>query len=87
VAGGSLGGMQALEWAVPYPDQVDAVVAHRQHRTRCTRRAWPGTRSPASHHARPRVAGGHYYGTGGTRRRHGSWRGWSGTSPTCPRTR
>src|SRR4029077_14092403 len=27
VAGGSLGGMQALEWAVLYPDQVDAVVA------------------------------------------------------------
>src|ERR1700691_4454036 len=27
VAGGSLGGMQALEWAILYPDQVDAVVA------------------------------------------------------------
>jgi homoserine O-acetyltransferase len=27
VAGGSLGGMQALEWAVLFPDQVDAVVA------------------------------------------------------------
>jgi homoserine O-acetyltransferase/O-succinyltransferase len=27
VAGGSLGGMQALEWAVMFPDQVDAVVA------------------------------------------------------------
>ena len=27
VAGGSLGGMQALQWAVQYPDQVDAVVA------------------------------------------------------------
>ena len=27
VAGGSLGGMQAFEWAVAYPDEVDAVVA------------------------------------------------------------
>ena len=27
VAGGSLGGMQAFEWAIRYPDQVDAVVA------------------------------------------------------------
>jgi homoserine O-acetyltransferase len=27
VAGGSLGGMQAFEWAITYPDQVDAIVA------------------------------------------------------------
>src|ERR1700735_4135235 len=27
VAGGSLGGMQAFEWAVMFPDQVDSVVA------------------------------------------------------------
>jgi homoserine O-acetyltransferase/O-succinyltransferase len=27
VAGGSLGGMQAFEWAITFPDQIDAVVA------------------------------------------------------------
>src|SRR5262249_44541670 len=27
VAGGSLGGMQAFEWAILYPDQIDAIVA------------------------------------------------------------
>jgi homoserine O-acetyltransferase len=27
VAGGSLGGMQAIEWAILYPDRVDAIVA------------------------------------------------------------
>src|SRR5437016_2918708 len=27
VAGGSLGGMQGFEWAITYPDQVDAIVA------------------------------------------------------------
>jgi homoserine O-acetyltransferase/O-succinyltransferase len=27
VAGGSLGGMQAFEWAISYPNQVDAIVA------------------------------------------------------------
>jgi homoserine O-acetyltransferase/O-succinyltransferase len=27
VAGGSLGGMQAFEWAIMFPDQIDAVVA------------------------------------------------------------
>ena len=27
VAGGSLGGMQAFEWAIRYPEQIDAVVA------------------------------------------------------------
>jgi homoserine O-acetyltransferase/O-succinyltransferase len=27
VAGGSLGGMQAFEWAIQFPDQVDAIVA------------------------------------------------------------
>src|ERR1700741_2821162 len=64
VAGGSLGGMQAFEWAILFPDQVDAVVAiastpalHPQGVAwnAIARNAIMG--DPAWH-------GGRYYGTG-----------------------
>jgi homoserine O-acetyltransferase len=64
VAGGSLGGMQALEWAVLFPDQVDAIVpiasTHALHPQGV---AWNAiaresiTRDPAWQE-------GQYYGTG-----------------------
>ena len=64
VAGGSLGGMQALEWAVLYPDQVDAIVVIAStHALHPQGLAWNAiareaiTRDPA-------WQGGHYYGTG-----------------------
>src|SRR5690348_6517497 len=64
VAGGSLGGMQAFEWAILYPDQVDAVVAIAStHAIHPQGLAWNAIaresimRDPAWH-------GGHYYGTG-----------------------
>src|ERR1700760_4432639 len=64
VAGGSLGGMQAFEWAVLYPDQVDAIVAiastpalHPQGL------AWNAIAREAIMRD-PAWAGGHYYGTG-----------------------
>ena len=64
VAGGSLGGMQALEWAVLFPGQVDAVVAIAStHALHPQGVAWNAIareaimRDPAWH-------GGHYYGTG-----------------------
>ncbi|GAA1775714.1 homoserine O-acetyltransferase MetX [Luedemannella helvata] len=64
VAGGSLGGMQALEWAVLYPDQVDAVVSIAStHALHPQGVAWNMiareaiTRDPA-------WQGGHYHGTG-----------------------
>jgi len=53
VAGGSLGGMQALEWAVLYPGQVDAVVAIASNSI-----------ARDSIMRDPAWQGGHYYGTG-----------------------
>src|SRR6201994_4379370 len=62
--GGSLGGMQAFEWAILYPDQVDAVVAiastpalHPQGV------AWNAIARNAIM-GDPAWQGGHYYGTG-----------------------
>lgn len=64
VAGGSLGGMQALEWAVAYPDQVDSIVAIAStHALQPQGVAWNAIaresimRDPAWQH-------GHYHGTG-----------------------
>jgi homoserine O-acetyltransferase len=66
VAGGSLGGMQAFEWAVQFPDDVDAVVAIAStHALHPQGIAWNSI-------ARDSIMrdgawqGGHYYGTGRT---------------------
>jgi homoserine O-acetyltransferase len=64
VAGGSLGGMQAFEWAILYPDQVDAIVAIAStHALQPQGVAW----NAIARHAimsDPAWQGGHYYGTG-----------------------
>jgi homoserine O-acetyltransferase len=64
VAGGSLGGMQALEWAVQYGDQVDAIIpiasTHALHPQGV---AWNAIARNAIT-ADPDWQGGHYYGTG-----------------------
>jgi homoserine O-acetyltransferase len=64
VAGGSLGGMQALEWAVLYGDQVDAIIpitsTHALHPQGV---AWNAIARNAIT-ADPHWQGGHYYGTG-----------------------
>ncbi|MFC7108569.1 alpha/beta fold hydrolase [Nonomuraea rubra] len=87
VAGGSLGGMQALEWAVLFPGQVDAVIPiasthalqpqgspgtpSRATRSCATR---PGRAGATTARARPPTPAW-------------AWRGWSATSPTCRRPR
>jgi homoserine O-acetyltransferase/O-succinyltransferase len=64
VAGGSLGGMQAFEWAILYPDQVDAIVAIAStHGLRTQGVAWNAIARQAIM-ADPAWQGGHYYGTG-----------------------
>jgi homoserine O-acetyltransferase/O-succinyltransferase len=64
VAGGSLGGMQAFEWSILYPDQVDAVVAIAStHAIRPQGVAWNAIARNAIM-ADPDWQGGHYHGTG-----------------------
>jgi homoserine O-acetyltransferase len=64
VAGGSLGGMQALEWAVQFPDQVDAIIPIAStHALQPQGVAWNAIARNAIV-ADPDWQGGHYYGTG-----------------------
>ena len=64
VAGGSLGGMQALEWAVLYPEQVDAVVAIAStHALHPQGLAWNAIARNAIM-GDPAWQAGDYYGTG-----------------------
>ena len=63
VAGGSLGGMQAFEWAILFPDQVDAVVAIAStHALHPQGVAWNAIARDAIMRD-PAWQGGHYYGT------------------------
>ncbi len=64
VAGGSLGGMQAFEWAILFPDQVDAVVAIAStHALHPQGLAWNSI-ARDSIMRDPAWQGGRYYGTG-----------------------
>src|SRR5438034_8469463 len=64
VAGGSLGGMQAFEWAILYPDQVDAIVVIASTQALQPQGvAWNAIARNAIM-ADPDWQGGHYYGTG-----------------------
>jgi homoserine O-acetyltransferase len=66
VAGGSLGGMQALEWAVMYPDQVDSIVVIAStHALHPQGMAWNAI-ARESIMRDPDWQGGRYYETGRT---------------------
>jgi homoserine O-acetyltransferase/O-succinyltransferase len=63
VAGGSLGGMQALEWAITYPDDVDAIVAIAStHALHPQGVAWNAIAREAIRRD-PAWQGGHYHQT------------------------
>src|SRR4051812_29168540 len=64
VAGGSLGGMQAFEWAILYPDQVDAIVAIAStHAIHPQGMAWNAIAREAIM-GDPAWQDGHYHGKG-----------------------
>ena len=64
VAGGSLGGMQALEWAVQYGEDVAAIIPIAStHALQPQGVAWNAIARNAIT-ADPHWQGGHYYGTG-----------------------
>jgi homoserine acetyltransferase len=64
VGGGSLGGMQAFEWAILFPDQVDAVVSIAStHALQPQGVAWNAIAREAIMRD-PAWQGGRYYGTG-----------------------
>src|ERR1700691_878835 len=64
VAGGSLGGMQAFEWAIQFPDQVDRVVSIAStHALQPQGVAWNAI-ARESILRDPAWQGGRYYGTG-----------------------
>jgi homoserine O-acetyltransferase/O-succinyltransferase len=65
VAGGSLGGMQAFEWAIAFPDQIDAVVAIAStHALHPQGLAWNAIAREAIMRD-PGWQGGHYHGKQG----------------------
>ncbi len=64
VAGGSLGGMQAFEWSILYPDQIDTVVAIAStHALHPQGMAWNAIAREAIMRD-PAWRNGDYYGTG-----------------------
>jgi homoserine O-acetyltransferase len=67
VAGGSMGGMQALQWAVSYPEQVDAVIAIASTSAHSPQQIALNHVARRTLMADPAWRGGDYYGTPGPR--------------------
>ena len=79
-----MGGMQALQWAVAYPDAVRSVDRARHDAPHSPQQIAFNEVARQAIMADPAWNGGDYYDGEGRRGRAWPWRGWSATSRTCP---
>ena len=85
VVGGSLGGMQAMRWALEYPDRIKhCIVIAAAMKLSAQNLAFNEVARQAIM-SDPAFAEGHYQAHGTVPAQGpGAWRAWSGISPTCP---
>ena len=80
VTGGSMGAMQALQWAVAYPERVERLFLAGAARSSALHIAFSETGRQAIY-ADPNWNNGDYYG-GPAPAKGWLWRAWGPTSPT-----
>ena len=82
VVGGSMGGMQVLEWAATYPDCVFAAVPIATAPYHSAQNIAFNEVGRQAIFADPDFRGGRYWGRGGSPPAASRWRAWWRTSPT-----
>ena len=82
VSGGSMGAMQALEWAVAFPDAAASVIPIAGTARHSAQQIAFNEVGRQAIMADPDWNGGNYYGGKPPGARAWPWRAWWGTSPT-----